>query len=100
MEFTLVKPTNLAVAVTNQILSPALFMGEIHDLILWTATIVLAVTGGLLIYSLMRVGFQPMGGPNQNPTAGKRNLALDILWAVLPMAFLVTLLVLTFQAVY
>lgn len=66
-------------------------MLTLDNVILWTTTIVLLITGGLIVLSLMRL-------QRQSP-ADKNHSALDLIWTLIPIGILVLLLVLTYQAV-
>ncbi len=71
-------------------------MLNLDNVILWTTTIVLLITGGLIVLSLVRLQRQ---SPPGQPPAGKSHSALDLIWTLIPIGILVLLLVLTYQAV-
>jgi heme/copper-type cytochrome/quinol oxidase subunit 2 len=65
---------------------------------LWSAAAIFSIVGGLLIYALVRV--QQHSAGNAGPREGYQNsIVLEIIWAFIPVAILIALLLLTNQAI-
>lgn len=73
-------------------------MINLYQLMLWSAAAILSIVSGLLLYALIRV--QQRSAGNAEPLEGYYNsTVLEIIWALIPVAILIALLLLTNQAI-
>lgn len=73
-------------------------MINLYQLMLWSAAGILSIVSGLLIYALVRV--QQRSAGNAEPLEGYQNsIVLELIWAFIPVAILIVLLLLTHQAI-
>ena len=71
------------------------FVFTFQELLLWVATTVLVLVAGLLIFALLRLRIRTSAD-----SVDQSNILLDTVWSLIPVAILILLILLTFQAVF
>ncbi len=66
-----------------------MFIASLQSIIFWITSAALLVTGGLLVFSLVRLQRQSLPVKTSHP-------ALDLIWTLIPVGILVLLLALTY----
>lgn len=66
-----------------------------QELLLWVATPILILVAGLLIYALLRLKTRTSAD-----TVDRSSVLMDTIWTLIPVAILILLILLTFQAVF
>ena len=94
MDFSKILAKTIPVLEPSSIPAPVSLVG-FQELLLWTATTVLIVVAGLLIFALTRLRTRPSAN-----SVDRSSTFLDTIWTLIPVAILILLIWLTFQAVF
>jgi heme/copper-type cytochrome/quinol oxidase subunit 2 len=94
----MLKPIVIISAITalNTWSNPAgIAQNSLRTTLLWSATLILVITAGLLVAALLGL----IKRTNQDPV-NKSSATLDTVWTIIPVVLLIVILLLTFQAVF
>jgi heme/copper-type cytochrome/quinol oxidase subunit 2 len=78
-----------------QIIPAPVSLVGFQELLLWTATAVLIVVSGWLIFTLVRLKSRTPANP-----VDRSSTFLDTIWTLIPVAILILIIWLTIQAVF